>query len=320
MSPFMLGIRSRFPRTYSALHAAAKAWRPCLSQPVAYSTSRPNSEPFLMIVGAGRSGNTLFRRLLMERSPLYIPPETYVLGKIADLRLSARGIGWASTVDLMLATLEYHPEFTTFDTANLRDLALEAKGWPEVDRTVNTLLLALYRTLAKNCESDAIYYGDKTPLNTMNLHRIAPFFPDARYVYLLRDGVDVAKSYVDAGIYPDISSAAKRWRDSVRHWESFRVGIGSARYVEIRYEDLVKNPESEIRNVIFHLGLPVRDSVIDVSACLGDVDKLAHHENVARPPFSGSIGKGRVRMTPNEARQVRPILNRFLKRYGYDRV
>jgi hypothetical protein len=48
--------------------------------------------PFLFIAGAGRSGNTLLRRMMMERLSIYMPPETYVLSRLADYRIRARGL------------------------------------------------------------------------------------------------------------------------------------------------------------------------------------------------------------------------------------
>ena len=47
-------------------------------------------DPFF-VIGVGRSGNTLFRRILTAHSELHIPPETFVLGDVlADFRRVAR--------------------------------------------------------------------------------------------------------------------------------------------------------------------------------------------------------------------------------------
>ena len=52
---------------------------------IAYS----GQQPFLLIVGSGRSGNTLLRKLLMENCNIYIPPESYVLGQEVITHLNA---------------------------------------------------------------------------------------------------------------------------------------------------------------------------------------------------------------------------------------
>lgn len=41
-------------------------------------------KPFF-IIGSGRSGNTLLRRILTKKNGIVIPPETYVLGKVIRL-------------------------------------------------------------------------------------------------------------------------------------------------------------------------------------------------------------------------------------------
>ena len=81
-------------------------------------------EPYrpFFIVGSGRSGNTVLRRMLCAHGDLHIPPETYVLGDVIRVFRRHRGLLWRDLVPLVLGKFEFYPEFVTFDVS-LRPLA-----------------------------------------------------------------------------------------------------------------------------------------------------------------------------------------------------
>jgi protein-tyrosine sulfotransferase len=299
----------------------AKAYRDLIAGSARrFTKKRGGAHNFLFIVGAGRSGNTLMRRMLIERYKIYIPPETYVLSEIADFDIRARGLLWKEFVNLVVSEFEYQPEFDTFGIATLREFAIEAAHWPTEERDVGRLLTRLYQFFAQQREIDAVWVGDKTPMYTLSLERIAELVPGARYVFLVRDGVDVVYSYVERGIYTKASDAAYRWRDSLRQWHKFKKRIDQERWVEIRYEEFVKMPEESIRGIGEKFALPRREAVLNMEGRLGDVEKWRHHSAVLGPLTETSIGKGRKGLTAEEKARIRPIMEKELAALGYDRV
>ncbi|TDT43450.1 sulfotransferase family protein [Halospina denitrificans] len=286
-----------------------------------FNKTRGNpGKPFLFIIGSGRSGNTLLRRLLMERLSIYIPPETYVLPKIADYRIRAKNLEWRTFVDLTVSSFEYYPEFETFNIPSLRKFATEAKSWPPEQRNLSDLLQGIYCHFSESAEVDSTWLGDKTPLNTLHIGRINRIIPNANYIYLLRDGVDVAKSYVNAGIYEHLEDAATRWVRSHKSWEAFRKKLPEDRHLQVRYEDLVSSPEENVNHIASHFGIPQREPVAQLESLLGDVEQRSHHSNVTQAPTPGSIGKGRSEVSEDDAKRLRPVLSTWLRRYGYEPI
>lgn len=274
--------------------------------------------PFLFIVGSGRSGNTLMRRFLMEKADIYFPPETYVLPKIALYRFSASSLSWESLVELVVSAFEYHREFEAFNLESLRAFALEAKEWNEEDRGVSELIRHLYLWTSKQHGLPSSWVGDKTPLNTLHLGHVHNLLPKARYLYMLRDGADVSVSYVKAGIYDDLEAAAHRWLTSHASWEAFKPRLAEGRYIEVRYEDLVRDREPTMTGVLEALGVPSRPNTIDVRALLGDVNMHEHHSAVRGALSKDSIGKGRQSLRTSERKVLAGILNRKLAQLDYD--
>ncbi len=158
------------------------------------------------------------------------------------------------------------------------------------------------------------------------LHRL---FPQGWFVHLIRDGRDVAfsdhvapfepfwrKVYFDtAGIaawrglplthdsyrrQPHLFNA-RHWVNSVTVARHYGAMIG-ARYIEVRYEDLVCRPEATARALLAHLGLDPADSVIEAyRASAADL----------------SVGKHR-RQPARHQHQALKVLRPTLAAFGYD--
>ncbi len=136
------------------------------------------------------------------------------------------------------------------------------------------------------------------------LHRI---FPDGWFVHLIRDGRDVAFSDHVAPVEPfwrkvyfdtdriaawngrrldhrSYQSAphvfnARHWVNSVTVARHYGAMIG-ARYLEIRYEDLVSDPQDTARRLFATLDLPVEPAMIAEFAASVTRDRVGKHRHV----------------------------------------
>lgn len=282
-------------------------------------SSQESYKPFF-IIGSGRSGSTLLRRMLNNHSSIGIPPETYVLGPVIKRYRQHRGMKWEALVEFVLSAFECHPEFETFNIS-LQPLVKELKSCAENNRNlayiINRFYLFSCAELGYRCER----WADKSPINTFYLDRIFSVFPDAQFIHILRDGCDVVSSYVESGIYSSCEEAAKRWSVSVDLVEKFyrrnpQVGI------TINYENLVSDPESTLIDVCRFLDVEYEQGMAQEGheaghLPMGDVEKRRHHSNVLGPVTTSSIGKGRIALSHDEKLSVDRIIGNQLKRLGY---
>ncbi|WP_345970040.1 sulfotransferase [Sulfurimonas sp. HSL1-6] len=274
--------------------------------------------PFF-IVGSGRSGNTLLRRILNSHSELFIPPETYVLGKSIRQFRRYNNMGWGDLVQLIYSNFEFYPEFETFDIKTLAPLVDSASRCPEEQRTLAFLLHGFYEYFAKTHQIDKSRWGDKTPLNTFAIFPLFQVFPDAKFIHIVRDPYDVVASYVASGIYKNHTDAARRWVRSVQMAEKFKSKYPGNLH-EIYYETLVENPEKEIRRVCAFLDVPFEKTMLtsETSAQeLGDVRLRAHHANVYKPINTKSIGRGRDAIDADTNSTIDPIIACERDKFGY---
>jgi len=277
-----------------------------------------NYRPFF-IIGSGRSGNTLLRRILYAHSALHIPPETYVLGRVIRIFRQYRRANWKDLVFLTLAQLEYYPEFETFEIA-LRPLANRLLETSASVRSLAFIVDSFFRYHAEQHGIACQRWGDKTPLNTFSLSLIHSVFPDAQFIHMIRDGCDVVSSYVEAGIYQNIDDAGRRWRDSIQAAERFSHSYPGSCW-EIRYEALVSQPEHVVRQLCGFLDIDFENSMLDshpYSAYMGDVTLHDHHHRVHQPISLSSIGKGRTLMSKSEKARLQGIIGKTLHHLGYE--
>jgi len=164
----------------------------------------------------------------------------------------------------------------------------------------------------------AIGWGDKTPVNTLHLRWIDRVFPDARYIHMIRDGRDAISSYVKAGIYSNVDEAAHRWSNSVTMGCEFGKD-NPERYLEVRYENLVQNPDKEIQRVCRFLGLTFSPNMLrfqDEVDDLGDTH-LDHHRGLQREINTDSIGNWKTRLSTDESKRVETLIDEELLKLGY---
>lgn len=293
-----------------------------ISSSVSYRTiplCQQEYSPFF-IVGSGRSGSTLLRTILGAGEGIVIPPETYVLGKLFRLHGRHKKLDWETYVNLMISTFEYHPQFFTFEIDSLRDLALELKNIEEDKRSLADIVHHFYLFYARKKDMHMLRWGDKTPLNAMYVYRLRRVFPNAQFVHMIRDGVDVVHSYVQAGLYEDYRTAATRWRESVKFLRRFGDQHASS-YYEIRYEQLVQEPEETLERLCRFLMIPFAASMMTPHRReqeWGDIKYIDHHANVLNDIATNSIGKGRRALSRKDVNDIKPIINSELVSLGYE--
>jgi len=274
--------------------------------------------PFF-IVGAGRSGTTLLRRILVASRQVHIPPETYVLSQVIEHYCRNAYLDWSTLVQQCMALFELHPEFATFHIS-VRPLLPGLLALPEKERSLARILDMFYRYHAEQTGVNCERWGDKTPINTFALNDIYAVFPKARFIHLLRDGVDVVHSYVSTGLIPNIEHAAERWRDAVKLAHDFSVKHAGA-CIELRYEALSCDSNIEMDRVCAFLNIHYDESMIDQlehTSVMGDMSTYEHYQHANEAVSSRYVGKGRETLSGEQQQRINKVIGDTLKAMGYE--
>lgn len=303
--------------------------------PLCAPDDRKQASPFF-IIGAGRSGSTLLRRLLMERYEVIIPPEMPHLGPLIRAFRRSRFADWDEAVEWYLEEFRRRADvdverrnhegvvfdYNLWETLDLdiERLSETLRNLPASSRSLAGLLTATYLASGGCFDEPSRAWGDKTPYSTFHYTRILRVWPRARFVHLIRDGRDYAASYLEVQRDHErrlsVRQVALRWRDAVEVSGRVASRVGD-RLRTVRYEDLVEAPDIVVDRLARFLELRKRATPVRLTAeGLGDA-RMAHHRRIENPVSNASVGRYMDRLDSRQRMEVERLLGPLLRAHGY---
>ena len=275
---------------------------------------RDSATPPFFIVGSGRSGSTLLRIILAAHPSVCIPPETHFILPLVKSLPVGRPLTPVQIGDAVRIVTEHYrwPDLEL----PAEDLAREFGG--RDDATVGELLASVYDRLAGR--EGATIWGDKTPPYIKIVPELASLFPGARFIYLIRDGHDVTRSFQTTGWYgPWLHDNTAEWRESVEcraRWAR----LDAIPILDVRYEDLVTDLEGTTRRIAEFLEIDVKPEMLDWGEEVFEKipGREQHiHGKLGRRPKPSDIYRYRNNMGFRECLIVESWIHRELRDNGY---
>lgn len=99
---------------------------------------------------------------------------------------------------------------------------------------------------------------EKTPRHVEKIALIRATIPGARFILMVRDGRDVAASIFKR--IADLDAAVERWTASN---SIVRDLAGAPDCAIVRYEDLIEDPEGQLRRLCAQIGIPFAAEMLD---------------------------------------------------------
>ena len=285
--------------------------------------------PAPFVVGLTRSGTTLLRMMLDAHRELTVPPETHF---VPDLIKAARAGGDA---DALLAAVASNRTWADFGIAE-----------PELRRRFEAItpgdageaVRAFFDAYAERQGKPR--WGDKTPAYMLSVQRIGRALPEARFIHLIRDGRDVALSQSARALneQPPVAEQAARWVKRIGKSREQAAALVGARYVEARYEDLVRDPEPTLRRICEFIDLDFDPGMLSyheraaerLAEMSGELRaegghatqeagyRVANHEPTTKPPDPSKLDKWRRAMTAADVAAYEEVAGEMLTDLGYE--
>ncbi len=205
----------------------------------------------VFVLGMPRSGTTLVEQILAGHSQIH-------------------GAGELGVIPSTIARLE-HWERHTGSGRHYPDCVDDLSADVVAGITTN-LLKELRETVPENA-SEIRHVVDKLPHNFENIGLIKLLFPNARIISVRRDPRDIAISnyFTDyaakhggMGFAYDLQWIGEQLADHnlmMHHWNQLFPGD----ILEVRYEDVVSEPEREARRMLDYVGVQWEPQVLDTS-------------------------------------------------------
>ncbi|MEA2520823.1 MAG: hypothetical protein QOI81_469, partial [Actinomycetota bacterium] len=165
-------------------------------------------------------------------------------------------------------------------------------------------------------------WADKTPGYVVTMPLLADLWPSAKFVHLTRDGRDVALSYLDQPFGPKtIPGAAQLWRRRVSIGRTNGAALGTTRYREVRYEDIIAEPEARVSELCAFLDLPFDAAMLHFHERSEAVlpGKLERWRGLFEP-IKGGMRDWRTKMPRPMVRRFEAAAGDLLGDLGYERL
>ncbi|WP_417875632.1 sulfotransferase family protein [Winogradskyella sediminis] len=209
----------------------------------------------VFLIGCGRSGTTILGKTIGKH-----PSITY-LNERRDL--------WHQA----------YPEFNIWSDKTIAP-KLIATHTDVIPKHTKRLQLLFFKEQVIN--KGAILL-EKLPINNFRLKFINSAFPNAKYIYLHRNGIEVAKSIekkadsgswfgknrvkwnlinqlaapleIDTSSLSNYEKGLLEWRYSLEYSETFFKHLSKDKYYSLSYQSFLENPKIEIENIFSFLNL-----------------------------------------------------------------
>ena len=272
------------------------------------------------MIGTQRSGSNLFRLMLNQLPEIAAPHPPHILIRMMPL---VEGYGdlndpetFALLVDDVCRLVETNP--VEWDGVDL-DRADIARRCDKHD--LYAVMAAVYDTLQDRWGKTS--WCCKSLGNVKYADQLADRFPDAKFIYLYRDGRDVALSFTKAiegeKHYYNI---AKDWNTGQQQAIALRERVGDGRVISISYEDLTGDEQGTMRRVCEFLGATYADTAdfykTEEAKRAADASNL--WENVTKPVMKDNTRKFLTATSPEDLEIFESVAGGSLDALGYERV
>lgn len=276
----------------------------------------------IFMIGTQRSGSNLLRLMLNELPGVAAPHPPHILQRLAPLVPGYGDLGrddnFMLLVDDVCRLIELNPVPWERVTLNRADILGRCR-----ERSLVAVFGAAYDVLAEAW--GARTWCCKSLANIAYLDEIERYFgDDAKYIYLYRDGRDVACSFRKAVVgEKHFYHIAREWAAAQRRALAHRRRVPAPRFFSLSYEDLIGKPEEAAKRICRFLDVPFDRSMLEYYQ--SEEAKHAAQQsnlwaNVVRPIMSDNSLKFLSEATDEDVRIFESVAGEVLDELGYERA
>lgn len=277
----------------------------------------------LFILGNPRSGTSLFRIILNAHPNIVIPPESGFLQ------------WWYPKYKSWNSQNVNHRDIETYVHDVLSSKKIEAysinadelityilKKQPESYASLSACVYRYYGRL-----KEISIWGDKNNYYIGHIPLLKKLYPDAKFIHLIRDGRDVACSYLELessinksvpyrpNLPSDINEIAKEW---VTNNALIETELSSTKHLAVRYEDIILSFKDSLGEVLKFLELPWSKNIENYTLHNDEpVNTVLWKKNTLKELQPSLVGRHKRDLTKEQINYFESIAFKYLLKYKY---
>ncbi len=273
------------------------------------------------MIGTQRSGSNLLRLMLNQIPTLVSPHPPHIMERLMPL-LDRYGDlheaeNFAQLVEDVCRLVETNPVPWEGVTLNRADVTRRCR-----QNSLAAAHGAVYDILAET--SGKRDWLCKSLANVHYLDELESYFENPKYLYLYRDGRDVALSFSKAIVgEKHFYHIAQQWHKEQQLALKLQDRMPAERFFAASYEQLTSEPEPVLRQMCDFLGVAFYPEMMEFHTskeASRTAQSGAMWANVKNPVMSGNSRKYLKEVSEAEIRAFETVAGDSLDRLGYERV
>jgi hypothetical protein len=275
----------------------------------------------IFMIGTQRSGSNLLRLMLNQLSEVASPHPPHIFERIHPLLYQYGDLlddqNFAQLVDDVCKLIELNPVEWQGVNLDRKEIISRCNN----ERSLAAIYGSVYDIYAKT--HNAKTWCCKSLVNIHYIDVIEQHFECPKYIYLFRDGRDVALSFQKAVVgEKHIYNIAKDWARTQEKAIELMEHIDPDRVFRISYEHLTKNTPEVATSLCKFIGVKYTKSMMDfykTSEARNAASSSMLWGNVTNPIMSNNSGKYKTEMPEEDICIFESVAGHVLDKLGYKR-
>lgn len=265
----------------------------------------------IFIIGCPRSGTTLLSSILNRHSEVCVTPELHYFGKLDSLNKEINSTSEA--IEVYNSLINKNLIGISNDT-----LARELNTLDNGEFKKNTFLAICNAYKNKKGKTTCI---EKTPDNVRFIKEILALFPNALFIYITRDGRDVALSLEKV----NWDWPYRGYYSNLIYWTETTNSLSKSHHIKspnshhIKYEDLLDNPQHYVEKICTFIGVAFEQKMLAPDGSESDLieEGTTIKENIKKNVITTNKDKWEKILSPAQTLLSWRLASIELKKLGY---
>lgn len=272
----------------------------------------------IFIIGTERSGTNLLRLMLNAHSAIAVPHPPHIMKLFSPVVQHYGSMAADRNFRLLISDVCRLVDLHTYPWG----IVLNREEVFSHSRDCN--LLSIYFQLYDQylAATGKRRWACKSTFMIEHVAQILRYHPDARFVFMVRDGRDVAVS-AKSSIFNHfhVFYSAQRWQREQRVGLEWLDKLPPEQIMLLKYEELIADPESTLRRLCGFLGEAFEEQMLeyhrsDEAQKSGSLS--VSWENTSRPVLRNNANKFRSQLSQREILLFEAIAHREMQELGYE--
>lgn len=271
----------------------------------------------IFIIGTERSGTNLLRLMLNAHSAIAVPHPPHIMKFFASLEPLYGNLADDRNYQRLIADVCRMVELHTYPWEIKPDRVKVLSDSRE--RNLLNVYFEIYNQYLEH--SGKCRWACKSTFMIEHVAEILRCYPDARFIFMVRDGRDVAVS-AKKSIFNHfhVYYSALRWQREQRLGLSWQANLSPEQLLLLKYENLISDPDTVTRQLCDFLNEPFEEGMLEYhrsSEARKSGSLSVSWENTSKPVMAGNADKFRRFLTEAEILLFESIAFEELGELGY---